>query len=585
MQKERSTHKMNSKFNTNGKFKMNSKRNITLTILFALVSALTVSICHFFLRNETVSGINGSYIVKSLIFFLLMICLFYILGALAHTSRLTKGIQKIKIPFFHGKWQILVNTVIITLLLLPAFLALYPGYQAYDGPAQVTSFLAGAYPNTQPVIHTFIIGQLYKISHDLTGSYTLGLALYSVLQAATFIFAMVFTTNKLIKWNVPDLITALTLLFTVVNPMVQVFVFTTTKDAYFASFMLLFIVEIVDIYKNESTPGFAKTIAAIIFAILMCLFRKQGLYILVLTLPVSLLVQGLRGKSKLAGSTSINDSNSTSQPASAARTASANQPAEFKPAHKLLALATIFLTSILICFLIFKLAYPALGIEKDAAAEKLSVPIQQITRVVATHPERLTEEDMVEIEKFIPAENLATYVPQISDPVKAGFNNEYYEENSSQFWSLWLRIGKANKTEYINQIMYGILGYFYPGSEATNGWGYLCPIVQLPDWTLDHAGFFILYKNYLLDAGLNMFHNTFLISTLVCIGLPMWIHLMVLYLGLIRRKRAYWLALIPLALFSATNLLGPVCCIRYVIPLYMTLPIEIASLFVDTKRA
>lgn len=62
-------------------------------------------------------------------------------------------------------------------------------------------------------------------------------------------------------------------------------------------------------------------------------------------------------------------------------------------------------------------------------------------------------------------------------------------------------------------------------------------------------------------------------------------HQMVLYLGLIRRKRAYWLALIPLALFSATNLLGPVCCIRYVIPLYMTLPIEIASLFVDTKRA
>ena len=60
---------------------------------------------------------------------------------------------------------------------------------------------------------------------------------------------------------------------------------------------------------------------------------------------------------------------------------------------------------------------------------------------------------------------------------------------------------------------------------------------------------------------------------------------MVLYLGLIRRKRAYWLTLIPLALFSATNLLGPVCCIRYVIPLYMTLPIEIASLFVDTKRA
>lgn len=108
----------------------------------------------------------------------------------------------------------------------------------------------------------------------------------------------------------------------------------------------------------------------------------------------------------MAGSTSINDSNSTSQPASAARTASANQPAEFKPAHKLLALTTIFLTSILICFLIFKLAYPALGIEKDAAAEKLSVPIQQITRVVAIHPERLTEEDMVEIEKFIPAENL-----------------------------------------------------------------------------------------------------------------------------------------------------------------------------------
>jgi hypothetical protein len=42
--------------------------------------------------------------------------------------------------------------------------------------------------------------------------------------------------------------------------------------------------------------------------------------------------------------------------------------------------------------------------------------------------------------------------------------------------------------------------------------------------------------------------------------------------------------LIPSGLYGATLLLGPVCCWRYVLPLYLCFPILIAVLFVENNK-
>ena len=520
-----------------------SKRQIGLSALFSVLLSLTIVVCHKFISDGTVFAQN-SYDHAVMLYQLLMtIPILYFI--LLFVSDLTLEKDYIRsgftVPWFHfsTKRRTIINSVIIFLILLPAFLALFPGYQSYDGPYAAGPYLTnGVLSSYQPVLHTLLISYCYKLGYLICNNCEAGVLIYVIIQEVAVIAILNIAINKMIEWKTPDFVICYLFLMLLLNPIVQIFIFATTKDTFFGIFLLLWLVCLIDNYIRKE----ASVIPAIISAILMCFFRKQGVYILVFTLPLYVMLVWKKRNQAL------------------------------RPLLTLIVPAIFYL-------LISGPVFVYLGVDEDPVAEKLSVPIQQIARVVSEEGDLLSSEELEEIKKFIPEENLQSYIPEISDPVKAGFNNDYYKNHRSEFWRLWFRLFINHKGTYLDSLLYGIVGYFYPKSEATNAWGYLCDYTLLLNMEYRIHPILKGYYAYLMSAGKTMFNNLPILSDLISIGMPVWALALTVFLALIKKKKAIWIVIFSAALYFSTLLLGPVCCIRYVIPLYFTIPLQGAVLF------
>ena len=80
------------------------------------------------------------------------------------------------IPFF-------VIFFTILLLLLPAYLALFPGYSTYDGPiVLIQMYKEHIVSGQQPVIYTFLLVGFLELGKRLFNNLTVGFALFSAFQ-------------------------------------------------------------------------------------------------------------------------------------------------------------------------------------------------------------------------------------------------------------------------------------------------------------------------------------------------------------------------------------------------------------------
>lgn len=527
-------------------------RNRIISLIFAILSAALIVVCHKFVTDGTLftteeeASLSGIHI-RMLDQLLWLAVLLYLLFMAAAHLVLKNDILlwNFEIPWMHGERRksTLINGAILFILLMPAFLALYPGYQAYDAPIVAGAFLKdGALTTYQPVLHTVFTAACYKLGFLLTGGYTAGVTIYGLVQEILTIIVFLIVINKMLDWKVPDLVIALPFLLLILNPMVQVFIFMTTKDTLYSVFTLLWIVYLVDGYRKDTV----NLIPTVIAAILMVQLRKQGLYILILTFPFVLFLQWRR---------------------------------KTKRRNVILS----FAVPIVISFMIYGPLFSLLGIGGDRAAEKLSVPIQQIARVLVYEKDTVAKEDLEQIYRYMPKESLEGYIPEISDLVKVKFNNDYYASHKAGFWKVWWKLLRIHKESYIDSFLYLTVGYFYPDSGATNGWGYTDNYKAFLDNDYEPRPILKGYYNYLMSAAKTMLDDTPFLSNLMCIGLPFWFLVAVLLIGLVRRQRAFWIALIPSGLYGATLLLGPVCCWRYVLPLYLSIPVLCAVLFTEEQ--
>jgi hypothetical protein len=525
-------------------------------IIFSLLASVIIVLSHKFVADGTLFVIDGSndtystclsyiYQVVFLGFLLFLVYCFFEHLIIKHAFA---DFKQISIPWFHYDRikRGLINALILFCLLLPAFLALYPGYQSYDAPLAAGAFLQDGHLDAlQPVLHTVFTASCYALGNFVTGSYQAGVLIYALIQELVVIAIYVIVIDKLIELKVPDLVIGISTALLFINPVVQTFVFATDKDTLYGAFALLWVVYLVDGYRKCDMDVIPLSISAL----MMCQMRKQGIYILIITFLICLVTCFRRLKSD-------------------------------RYPH----FVASFLIPIVCTMIISGPIYSVLGIAGDNPAEKLSVPIQQIARVVATEKETVASEDLEIIYKYLPQESFATYIPEISDPVKSCFNNDLYSENKADFWLVWWKLFDSHKKTYVDAWLYLVVGYFYPDASGTNDWGYVAPFVTFLGEEFHQEPILHGYNQYLMSASSSMFNGAPLLSNLICISMPFWVIAYLACQGLTKRKKVTLICLIPPLLYFATLLIGPVCCIRYVLPLYMLLPTCIASCFIDDKH-
>ena len=318
------------------------------------------------------------------------------------------------------------------ILLLQSFsyLCCYPGIMIPgDNVMQVYQFTktfvdGGAELTTHhPVVHTLLLGGFIWGGKLFLGSETVGYGLYSAFQMMFCSFCLARMMQFLKDNAVASSIRWGLIVFYGFNPIFSNIMAVSTKDVWYVSFLLLFIIMIA-----KELQGKGNVLWLFLTGLLCLLSRNEGLYVVLVPLCTMWFMKHHRkcGISVAAA----------------------------------LVIASLLIGNIL---------YPAARITPGNRREGLSVPMQMMARYIAGHKGEWTKEEEKSIAAVLDIENVAKwYDPNSVDPVKTISNGNAKakltgEDVCSFLWA-WVNCGLRHPMTYVDAFLEMKDQYFYPAS-------------------------------------------------------------------------------------------------------------------------
>jgi len=437
--------------------------------------------------------------------------------------------------------------VVFALLLLcwvPVWLAFWPGSFVYDSGTQFYMYLDSSFSTHHPLLHTLMLGFLMMLGIDNTadGSAAVGLAIYSVVQMVLMAGILAYACHWLRRRGTPLWARVMVTLLFAAFPFYALWSFTAQKDTLFGGLTLLFVLQLIDLWR-EGFEGLKKPLRIIAFAaiaVLMMLLRNNGVYALLLTLPFA--VAWAKGKrvrvaALLAG-----------------------------------------------CVAAYFLANGALIWATEATSpckvEFLSIPLQQIARTLRADPAaraQLDTQGVLDVlypEDCDPAE---IYNPMVADPVKWGTNYDEIDQNLPGLLSLWARMGVTHIKPFAEAFLIQNLPYYLPGAPML--YNFDLGIVQIDLFTIDEHSYLpqlrALLEGY--DQTLSLFGLPG-VRLLSDTAFYVWLTLAGFGLAIYRRQKQWLAGFMFLLALWATCLVGPVAITRYMLGVFYTVPVMLAAM-------
>lgn len=394
--------------------------------------------------------------------------------------------------------------------------------------------------NFNPVIHTLLLGGLFKFGH-IIGNDNFGLFLYTLVQVTIVIGIFAYTISYMYKNNFNKKIIYFSLLSIAFIPVFPNYAITGVKDVIFSALILLYVVRIYDFIKKSSSTK--DIIILTLISILIVLFRNNGFYTILLSLPFLLLL-----KKKMLG----------------------------------IVISFLFVTSFYYSF--NKVILPYYNVPNTSIREVLSIPFQQIARLSKYHPEKISDEDKLVIDKILEFDTLKDrYKPSIVDPVKNKFNKNYTNEDLSNFFSVWYKYLSKHPITYLNATFNTTYGYFYP--NTTNWYLYTKMNKELQEKGLDyHFNSLDPVREVFRGIG-NYYSSLPIIGLTVNIGFNIWVLFIMAMMYIVNKKKELLLLLLPAFTIFLACIVGPVnSYFRYVLPIVYSMPFMINVLYNELNK-
>lgn len=311
---------------------------------------------------------------------------------------------------------------------LPYLLVYYPGTVISDMAWMFEQF-EGIKPMTtwHSVFTTWVFGGCIRLGRLLSGD-NLGCLLYMLLQTLALGWALARTVQLARRLGVCWKWQLAILAFYAVMPIWGVYCTMLGKDTLFTATLLLLLVETIEWSRGLRPFGARQWLGYGLLALLACLWRNNGLYIVAPSLLAFVLVLG-RGRQRL-------------WPGS-------------------------ILTAVLFAvYALNHLLVPALGIVDNTPSGIYSVCFQQTARTVRDHGGELTQDERAEIDRVLDLDTIAAlYEPWISDPVKYTYRQfgqgaDIEKEALERYRSTWFSMLKKYPLTYIQAFMAGNRGYY-----------------------------------------------------------------------------------------------------------------------------
>ncbi len=527
--------------------------DMTLSVLISvLFSTFTISATYQTILGDMTSVLFCAGILLLTGIGLLMIYYYLTIWFLQSASSVTligSGYSYAWIPY--------MAAFICLLCWLPYFLYEYPGVMTPDSINQYAQII-GAYQlsNHHSIVHTALIGMFYNIGLSLTGNLHTGLALYTIAQMVFMALSAGYVVRTLQKADVITPVVLLTIGFYALMPYNGVYAVTIWKDIPFAGCMTIFAASLMrfllrgsfaassdTIPKLRISEYFTLLIPYVLSGTLLCLLRTNGWYVFVISVPFILIAYRKWLKVML-------------------------------PVHLIILVFVLFVK------------YPVMHvyeIPQTDFVESLSIPVQQIARVIA-NGESLTESEAAYVQQLMDLDQISiAYQPDCSDNIKNLIRqkgNSFLESDKAEFFKMWFSIGIEHPKAYFDAYVAQTNGYWYPDVDYEVG---LADGIYPNEFGLNWQP--IIRGNIIIKIKELLFKFPKIIplyGLLWSMGFLLWLILLLAALSLRMGKPASALVCLPFLLLIVTLCIAtPVATeFRYVYAAFYALPLLIVSPFV-----
>ena len=333
-----------------------------------------------------------------------------------------------------GKAEVTGKTFLLTALILflcylPVFLAVYPGFFVYDAQDELMQVVTRNFSTHHPLVHVLMLGGIIQLVHKVSGSYNLGIACYTLFQMMVLSCIFAYGICHLRKEGMGKRKGILMALYLGLFPTIVMFVLCSAKDGLFTGMLFLLVLMIRKLVRDPKDFFEKKRYVPLLAGscLSMMLLRHNGFYAFLVFAVLFIALHKVTGLTGYLKKTAV-----------------------------------IFLGILAAYLLLNKGLAAALQAQAPEHQEMLTVPIQQMARVYAMEGDTLSEEEKNTLTEILPEKALSRYTPKVSDPVKIDFNNEAYEKNPGKYRKLWVQIGMKHPFAYLNAWFMTSYGLWYP---------------------------------------------------------------------------------------------------------------------------
>ena len=414
------------------------------------------------------------------------------------------------------------------------FFARYPGVLTTDSLTTLQQLLGDeAYNNMMPFWHTMTVKVFVELGLLIFGDINAAVALFHCAQILFLAACFGYAVKTMYEIGLPRWALAAFFLLFAVQPYNIAYSVTLWKDIPFAGAVLLFITALYRILKSVGTKNYGPLILG---AAGMSLWRTNGL----LAFGVTFLVLALLLRK--------------------------SQPRLLK----------VMLGVLVACWFLMYPFLTLLGIGQTHFVEVLSIPLQQIARVI-TQGRTLTPEQTDLLGQILILDRVAqVYDPLTVDPIKyEAFqygNQEYFLNHLWEYGKLYLQLGLQYPADYLKAWIDETKGYWNGGYFY---WIYTQGI---------HENVYGLVASYGSNPVASLYAALFryvekleILQPFTSIGLQVWAIVSCTLVNALKKRRELLLG-IPLVVLAAGLWIGtPVYAeFRYAYPFFLAAPFLIA---------
>ena len=451
--------------------------------------------------------------------------------------------------------EFLLYWLVIFLCWIPVFLAFYPGAFVYDATDEYVQVATRTFTTHHPLAHVLLLGGMVCAGNKLFDSYNIGIAMYTICQMAVLSGVFSYTVCYIKRKINHRYITLATVLFYGLFPVIPMYAVCSAKDGIFTAAFLLVVIKMLQFLEDASSFGKNKgnVIVSILAAVVMMLFRNNGMYAYVVWIPVISILSLFLKKDK----------------------------------KDILKIVVLMVVSVLLFVGTSKILTIVTKADASESQEIMTVPIQQMVRTYQYAPETYSEDEQEILYEIIPQEDLHLYNARISDLVKSKFNNAVFNADKGKYLRLWAKIGMRKPMIYLNAWLMTSYGYWYPDAVINVYGGNAVYTFTYQDssyfgFETEYPGVrdskFPWLEEQYRRISLELYQQKIPgVSMLFSPGFLFWVYVFCFVYFLQKGKWNQVVAFGGIFLLWATVILGPTYLVRYVLILWFALPVLLAE--------